>query len=391
MSPDRERSLQRRQEAFPEKLLQGGLIVGVEQEIQGSLVSLTGAAIERITRERLEVPGQLKLPERSVYLLDPTTRRLIMISNRERVGFDKTPDKYGLFAEIVELDEEGKPSHTLSTSEVLLPNDQYQLVAVDPNKYKMPPSHVEVIDEEEQGKKKFVPWNVELAELQNWMGQVVVDPNEDLGEFVRKFDDLRDEARQQAYRRISEVFPGGDQGFDGKIKPVNLIITTQNKEDALYEASIHAGFYPFLISPDVALEVINLVDKIKYSENLEMNSLIGFFQTYNSGLANRAAVVTIDEECVWYPDGRHDDRGFAFDHSLSDKFRKITNFISQLQKQDSMFALVRMPVIDDQQNIKVGNGFYYSYGFDNYGLLLNKLKADLLLTMFLRGEAGILK
>src|SRR3990170_7061927 len=116
MTTENEQSLQKRPALVPERLMQGGLVVGVEQGIQGSLMSVTGAAIERITRERIEVPPQFKLPERSVYFLDPNTRRLIMISNRENRGENKTPDKYGLFAEIVELDEEGKPHYRLSSS-----------------------------------------------------------------------------------------------------------------------------------------------------------------------------------------------------------------------------------------------------------------------------------
>lgn len=80
MSQEHGQSLARRQEGL-EKLKRGGLIVGMEPSIQGSLFNVTGAALERITRERTEVPPQFKLPERAVYFLDPNTRRLIMISN----------------------------------------------------------------------------------------------------------------------------------------------------------------------------------------------------------------------------------------------------------------------------------------------------------------------
>jgi len=392
MASEQEQSLQKRSELVPEKLMRGGLIVGVEQGIQGSLMSVTGAAIERITRERTEVPPQFKLPERPVYFLDPNTRRLIMISNRENRGENKTPDKYGLFAEIVELDEEGKPHYRLSSSEIILPDDNYHLVAVGPNSFGLPPSHIEVTEEEEGGKKKFVPWNVRLAELQNWMTQVTVNPEESLEDFLERFDKLKDEGRQKVNKTIEQAFPRGNQGFNDTIKPINLIITPQGKDGILHKASVKAGLYPFLVKPADAAEVITSAGRGIRGESKEISILGRFFQSYTEGYSSRVAVVTVDDESAEYPNNEEDESGSKYNNALLDQFMKIAYFISELQRKDSMFAVVRLPNMDvELENSKDGHGYYISHNDQEYELLLNKLKADLLLTMFLRGGASIVK
>lgn len=391
MANEQEQSLQKRPELVPERLMRGGLIVGVEPGIQGSLISVTGAAIERITRERTEVPPQFKLPERPVYFLDPNTRRLIMISNRENRGENKTPDKYGLFAEIVELDEEGKPHYRLSTSDFILPNDNYHLVAVGPNNYGLPPSHIEVVEEEEEGKKKFVPWNVQLAELQNWITQVVINPDERLDQFIQRFDKLREEARLKVMTTIKQVFQEGDQGFDERIKPINIIVTPQDKDGALRKASIKAGLYPFLVKPEEAVEVISKMESGQITGDPKLNTLINFFQSYTRDYSDRAAVITVDEKSKWYPNDEVDEDNYNYNRSLDTQFREMHYFIYEFKTKDTVFAFVRLTNESEQGNHKMTHGFYYSHNDQEYTLLLNKLKADLMLTMFLRGGAPIVK
>lgn len=378
------RQIQKRPELVPERLMRGGLIVGVEQGIQGSLMSVTGAAIERITRERTEVPPQFKLPERPVYFLDPNTRRLIMISNRENRGENKTPDKYGLFAEIVELDEEGKPHYRLSTSEIILPNDNYQLVAVGPNNYGLPPSHIEVVEEEEEGKKKFVPWNLWLGNLQNWMNELRVDTNEGFDAFVERFYKSRLNSETNVKRKIEETFRESYQGIDEKTIPANIIITDKGENDLLYEVSREAGFYPVIFT---AGNLAALFDEIaQRHESIIKEDLynIGHYARHDV-IKYSIGVLTIDED--------------ALDQEDSSRVSKLSlRYIpGEFQKFNSIFALVsvrRQEIFNDPDSEpkKRNHGYYFSpYDEDQYRGLLNKLKADLLLTMFLRGGAPIVK
>lgn len=257
-----ERSLQKRPELNLEQLKQGGLIVGSESSpLQGSLLNMTGIALERITRERTEVPPGIKLPERPVYFLDPVSRRLVMISNRE--GDWRKPETAGLFGEIVELDEEGKPHYLLSNSDIPFNTDTYQLVAIGPNESKMPPSHIEVVDqnqaekdEEEQGKKQqFTSWNTRIADLSLWMNDLRIDPAEDLPTFLGRYHDLKQKSQREVERKIALSFPGGLQAYADNIVPINYIVSDDYNREKLCRASIDAGLYP------VFMDMKDLVEK----------------------------------------------------------------------------------------------------------------------------------
>ncbi|OGH14370.1 MAG: hypothetical protein A2687_01955 [Candidatus Levybacteria bacterium RIFCSPHIGHO2_01_FULL_38_26] len=410
MTQENEQSIQKRPELVADKLIQGGLIVGVESGIQGSLMSVTGAAIERITRERTEVPPQFKLPERAVYFLDPNSRRLIMISNRENRGEDKTPDKYGLFAEIVELDEEGKPHYSLSTSEIILPNDNYQLVAVGPNNYGLPPSHIEVVEEEEEGKKKFVPWNLWLGTLQNWMNEVNIDPNEDFGEFVKRFENLRRQSQIQSQNKIKEIFRESNQGIDDKTIPSNMIITDQGEDSFLYKASLDAGFYPIMLEPKQMVERYEAMQDYFFDTNvehklsfLERRSMAFNIHQYASVKLDapytyNVAVITIDEDSMSRTQVNEERR-----------YESLRFVVDTLQKENPIFSVVsvrkdepfedpdmeesyrRFGLTDSEPKKNVSGWYRSPSDEEQYRGLLNKLKADLLLTMFLRGGAPIIK
>lgn len=251
MKPEDERSLTKRPDNLPENLTRGGLIVGTDQTIRGSLMALSGLAIERITRERAELPPGQRLPENAVYFMDPDAKRLIMVSRRENypTGRGSCPDwENGLFAETVELDDEGEPRFSLSTKEVTLPKNQYQMVAVGPNRYKMPPSHIDMMEEETPGKEKFVPWNIYLANLQSWMNEVSIGPNETFESFMKNFDELRSESQKAVKTKIKTAFVGGSQGFDETVAPFNLIITDEVNKEKYEKASRDAGLFPVYVS-----------------------------------------------------------------------------------------------------------------------------------------------
>lgn len=430
MSSEHEQSLQRRFDLVPEKLMQGGLIVGAER-ISGSLVSMTGMALERITRERMGVPPSLRLSERPVYLLDPNSKRMIMISNREPEGSPKG----GLFAEVVQLDEEGRPQHYLESSDVILPNETFQHVAVGPNEFKLPPSHIGVMDMDVEGKKKFIPWNAYLSRLEDWMNRIRVEHGDDFQSFIRRFIDLKNEGSLKIDEQIRNAFPESLQSVNDKMVPVNIIIAEGEIAAYLARASKEAGFYPFAITPEeLAIRLFkNIYDK-ELSMPLEMAYHFGFIlPSLNQEIGNYSpeerkseaqffreqirkqrelhghfevrskysvAIVTADKRAIvnLYEAKKEAFRRGSPDKDILKKYGiEFTHVVEKIVGNNPIFSTLTIQDLEkDSQPRDVEKQAHGKYIFPpedevKYRMLLNKVKADLLLTMFLRGGAPIVK
>lgn len=418
--PD-ERSLQKRPDLNPQ-LFRGGLIVGAESALQGPLMRMTGFALERITRERTEVPPSLRLPERPVYLFDPNTKRLVMVSNREPVERRaKTQDKYGLFAEIVELDEEGNPHYRLATSDVILSAESYIPVAVGPNDFNLPPSHIEVIEapEEETQERKFVPWNLWLGQLQNWMNKVVIHPGEDFATFVKRFQKLRSETSNQAENKIRESFPDGQQGIDKETLPANIILTDKGTDSFLYQESQAAGLYPFLVNPNDLAEFLVAAGNLNRTDLIRHRTFKTLSDVFLPGrgpvkemvnLKYSVACISLDRQAFI---DLQKKAYAAEENKLGQMIWGINNIMHIIQSEGPVFAIVDVDKpyetespdkkteteyeklgfdIASLEPNKLAHGWYLSpHSEKMYRELLNKLKADLLLTMFVRGGAPMVK
>lgn len=404
MAQEDEKSLAKRPELNIDKLSKGGLIVGAEKAIRGSLMAVSGMALERITRERAGVSPELRLPERVVYFLDPLTRRMVMISNREDTG--RGVERAGLFAEIVELDEEGKPHYSLSTSEVIIPSDQYQFIAVGPNKYGLPPSHIELVEEDElvkgdetkAKKEKFVSWNEGLSNLQLWMNEIRATPEEDLGVFLERFHALKKTKTMEVQDIIRRSFPQGWQGFSENSAPINIIISDNQNRELLLRASFAAGLYPVfwdikrVIESQMALQQRNpkLLQTLEERWYLKGDCEIGG--------RDLPAVMTFDSLAFF----RFDQDFIAKISSLPSSVHihdSLATLIPAFQKNNPLFSVVeiwRGP--EDERSFRRLEPWKETHGAygvplveEQYRKLLTKLKADLLLTMFLRGGAPIVK
>lgn len=88
---------------------QGGLIVAAVSSAEPSMDRIIGGHLANIAM--LESRGDT-VPERPLYVFNPDTR--ILINYALRRPKDKDPAKTGLFADVVELSEEGKPRHGVS-------------------------------------------------------------------------------------------------------------------------------------------------------------------------------------------------------------------------------------------------------------------------------------
>lgn len=411
MATEKEQSLQKRLELVPENLLRGGLIVGMEQTIQGSLLSVTGGVLERITRERTEIPPKFRLPERAVYLLDPNQRRLVMISNRENIG--RGPERAGLFAEVMELDEEGNPIYMLSNSEVSLSTDSYQIVKVGPNDHRLPPSHINIVEEEDLEKEKeeqkrkerFISWNSYIANLQIWMNSLTLGPQESLGDFISKYHTLKQQQEGRIIERVGHYFPKGWQGFSENIAPINWIISDDRNKEMLLRASFAAGLYPvFMDMKDLLKKYDELSGSFKnepsyYKDIFRIDlwwSAASHLSTVDKDILNKylPAVITLDIPAAHRMEG---EMGLGTKKNLSlDDLKRIqawiqlTNYVREISPVFSFVDLWGSWL--EGKPTREGAG---RYGLpcheDTYKGLLFKLKADLLLTTFLRGGAPLTK
>ncbi len=419
-----ERSIVRRSGKDIKPLMRGGLIIGGLENVQGPLVSMTGFALERITRERVGTPPHVKLPERPVYLLDPASRRLIMISNRE--SRESTIPKgrepwYGLFAEVVQLDEEGRPQYYLDSPEVILPDTTFQPVAIGPNEFNLPPSHIDVIDETEESTKP-IPWNDYLAQLEDWMNELKIEEGEDLQAFVSRLAERRRESERKVETQIREVFPGGLQAMTESMAPVNVIITDQGESSPLYRASISAEFFPILLDAEaLSLELAKREGRFPREAMYDIKSFEPVHMLLTPGSQRfDIAVVTLDQAAHQrlQEQGAREEKAIlarlnkeerksptrifnATEHKR--RFNNLSAIDELFQAMNPIFARIRVRTFDpsllygkgpEHFNIpdKTGNGAYI-VGYDErlYAGLLNKLRADLFLTMFVRGGAPIVK
>ncbi|MBI2011894.1 hypothetical protein HYS91_03950 [Candidatus Daviesbacteria bacterium] len=411
MNRDDENALQRRPGFTP-----GPLVVAAQSPIRTSLKLVAGAAIERITRERLETPPETLMPEHPIYILDPDTRRLICISKREDRGEGKTPDKYGLFASIVELDEEGKPKFTLSTSEVRFSRmGTYTPVVVGPNEFNMPPSVVEVVEEAEETQEgeqeEIAPWNIYLGQLQLWLNEAPIDPSETVESFVKRTSQKAKAKKKEVADKVRNAFPEGQQGFDvERTARLNVIITTPDRFEIPAQASRFAGFFPVGVHPTSIADIFEKMQVPSDSDVLKIVPSTNWYRLYHYipeiiGLSPSEnyspAIVTVDDDAI-----------SVLVHSLDDpystrKYHNIAQLSSGWQKEYPIFALINIittKLPDDpveREGIerllgktavvrKFDSGWYSTpYDQELYRGLLNKLMADLRLTMFVRGGAPL--
>lgn len=420
------RSLQIRPDNLPENLMRGGLIIGSELGIQGPLMRMTGMALERITRERVGTPPNLRLPERPVYLLDPNSRRLLMITNRE----PEDSPRGGLFAEVVQLDDEGRPLYYLESSDVVLPDETFQAVGVGPNEFKLPPSHIDVVDVDAEGKKKFVPWNIYLSRLEDWMNQIKVEEGDDFQSFMRRFVDLKGRDRVRVRETISHYFPGTVQSIDDKMVPLNVIIAEEAVATYLSHASQEAGFFPVVMSPE---QLATLIDTARYEFDMPTEmahhlSIIlptldqsksdieerkeGLLRYFQEAVRKRieeygylgitseysVAVLTADERSInELFRKKTDESRVTHDYNISRKYGVLLGAIDNIIQNNSIFSTVSIPWWNpesqptDVQKLKHGRFYFPPEDENKYRMLLNKIKADMFLTMFLRGGAPMVK
>ncbi len=390
-----------------------------EPVIQAPLMEVLGIALERITRERSGIDEEIGLPERAVYLLDPNKRRLLMVSQRQQVGkASVSAGTSGLFAEIVELDEEDQPLFRLTGSDKLGElMESFQVQGIPPNKYQLPPSLIEIA--KDSGEEITVPLNKWLANLNLWLSETSVEevPRVDdpeaqakaLADFMERFQNQREEIISQGQRKIKEIFPDSEQGISDKVTPVHVIFTKAEDKTPFIEASLAAGFYP--VFPDVDI-LLNTYSEawLKRFVKREITREGFFMQTHAQELLKISLGVDFSHfiPALYTVDRYSLIKMFTIGTRKDEENIFLERLIKKWRKEMPLFAVIEFgspaenPTSYKTEDINEGPQYepykdaHGLYGLTNYdperyqGLLL-KLKADLMLTLSLRGSAPIVK
>jgi len=197
----------------------------------------------------LEARGD-KSPERPIYIFNPDSRLLINYALRR----NQDPSKSGLFADVVELDDEGKPRHGVSVINPFATSSGYINVAVGDNPHGFAPSYTNLkLDSDDP--LRTVPPNLETADLLNMMGDLSIEEGESAIDFVNRRQQEREEFRAKVRNQQVRHYLGTVQAFDEYTNPdMHLIISDRDDLAPLAAASREAGLYPLVVSGDDLLE-----------------------------------------------------------------------------------------------------------------------------------------
>ena len=125
-----------------EPLKRGGLIEQFVGEPERSMDRMIQVHLDKVAL--LEARGD-KAPERPIYIFNPDSRLLISYAMRHIEGdTDNNSPRSGLFAEVVELDEEGKPKHGVSIVNPFETATGFIQTEIGDNPYGFAPSNLRI-------------------------------------------------------------------------------------------------------------------------------------------------------------------------------------------------------------------------------------------------------
>ncbi len=253
-----------------DRLREGGLISHALSGPERSMDRMISGHLERVAI--LQARGDT-IPERPMYVFNPDSRLLIKYSLRR----DTNPARSGLFAEVVELDEKGKPRHGIGVVNPFKTNTGFIQVAVGDNPHGFAPSFVETkIDSDDP--LSTVPPNIATADLLAMLSAEPIAENEKIEEFLARTDDKRAEMRQKAEQRYDSHYTGTSQGLTGETNPyINLIISDRDLTP-LQSASREAGLFP------ISITVSQLIESYKYISQTPAKGRIESDFSFDSGI-----------------------------------------------------------------------------------------------------------
>lgn len=410
--------IERREGSLPTELLaqidrmkQGGLISHAIGEPQRGMDGMIKQHLDRVAL--LEARGD-RQPERPIYIFNPDSRLLINYAYRRHPN----PDRTGLFANVVELDEKGRPRHGVSVVNPFKTSGGFVQVAVGENAHKFTPSFVKLeIDSEDP--LKSVPPNIPTAELLAMLSTENIGTNETLEQFLTRTSEMRAKLRAATGIGQPAQSRGIIQALGTRTNPYVHLIISDRDVSQLANASRSVGLYPIVKSMDHIIEVYARQIKSGYKDPFNFGVLSWLSPDQLSAPELTPAFITYD-----YP------RSSEIDPNDPTQKRKIelpgppeaphyrklirieaTNrILNGLIENNPVFALLENPGADfpDESSMseedmkynyavdKIAHGSYLQplnpgsdISLQNYTDWLRKARLDFALTLYLRGLSEI--
>ena len=410
-----------------ERLKTSGLIEGSVGDVERSMDSLLQTHLTEIAL--LQARGDTA-PERPFYIFNPDSGLLINFAYRR----DEDPTKTGLFADVVELDEDGMPRYGVSVVNPFANQRGFINVTIGENTYGFTPSYTDrKFDSDDP--LSAVPPNVATANLLAMLGQNAISESETLDDFVKRRQAERDVFQAKVIDYQKRSFPGTVQSVTEYTNPdLHLIISDREDPSEIAQASRNVGLFPIIVTGDDVLRHLEdsttaisptreLVPE-EYGRYLFklLHNTVPDLHDWLKG--NEPAFLTIDLPRTAIRDGEGNERfvtlrtvktDFVFDETTQrDKSvnaregKPVTRprsdtldmFIRDMVRQSPVFARIENDrfregsdgYIEDGMVIKIGHGLYHHIPVDEnpknlleYTDWLRKVKLDLAMTMYLRG------
>ena len=238
--------------------------------------------------------------ERPTYIFNPDSSLLINYAYRR----DPNPDREGFFADIVELDEQGKPRHGVSIENPFATETGFINVAVGENDEGFAPSSVN-LNFESDDPTSLVPPNIELADLLSMQQAEPIPDDMALDEFLVRQKESQQEMRGKVQARHNKQYLRTNQAMTPVTDAdLHLIITDRVDSSAIEAASREVGVFPIILPADEV--VATQIQMRKMGVPAEDFSRFGTFVALNRAdtlrqtLASRVpAFVTVDYENDW--------------------------------------------------------------------------------------------
>lgn len=396
-------------DAAIEQFKAGGIIEGAISGYEPSMDRVIGGHLANVAM--LEARGDTS-PERPVYMFNPDTGLLINYALRR----NKDPAKSGLFADVVELDAEGKPRHGVSVVNPFESTKGFINVAVGDNPHGFAPSYTELkLDSDDP--TSTVPPNIETADLLAMLSGEGIPDDETLSGFMARRQQSRDEFRAKVLAQQNKRYLGTVQAFDESSNPdMHLIISDRDDPSHLMVSSREAGLFPLLVTGDEVIDhLITVGSMADAPANLGL-SVPELLRRTHSELfnwlgSNAVAFVTVDvtTEKRWDEQTQRDvmvemprpkwqrQEDGSVQWSEMPRSQEIVGFTQSIMERSPVFARVLNHTFHEDYSSdgrvrKEGHGdFIYvptgssSENIQGYTDWLRKVRLDMALTLYLRG------